>query len=240
MNWSYLIRILFVVPLTYQSPSGSPKCIINERSFTAGMGLQTVSLGFGMTAKPINGSTAWSIQITGTRPDYQGLLMYVTSKQNPNAHLGSFQFDNHKKWRYLPQNVCFNITQGPNGTITHKDGSRVLIGHHTFTWIPSNRTELDRTNLVVSAVIASSDPNVVKGTPKWQILKELGLSKTNTTSVIGSPPSIFTSKTSSVTSTGTTGYTTTRTNPLPTATLSSRAFAIQGDIFFYFLYLFLI
>jgi hypothetical protein len=146
-------------------PNGSPRCQINVDGIARGMNAPDQQLGYALTLDQ-TGPGVWNIRVDHpSRPDYQGLLLYVTPVGQDNVHLGSFVFRNSKKWKFQPQQLCAlnGVSQSDQATVTHANPERVGINRMVnFTW----RSEGQRGPFVAQAVVASLDQGAT-GIPRW-------------------------------------------------------------------------
>ena len=138
-------------------PDGSPTCQINTDKITAGMGPQQ-DLGFQALMKK-RSPTTFSVEITSLKnvTSYNGILMYVTSK-NESIHYGKFNFERVVvKDKFKFQNSCGNenIVGAAESTVTHGNGNPVnLTG---LFMLELSEEELKIPDLVLKTVIAGGE-----------------------------------------------------------------------------------
>jgi hypothetical protein len=163
-------------------PNSSPTCQISEEGITRGMGPQE-NLGYQITAKQ-NADSSFTLTLQGSRPDFQGVLMYVTST-NEQQHLGKFVNIDQPKFKVQDPASCQRqqIQGVPEATISHASPARVPVGA-TFT-VQLTPQEMASGNLKVHAVIASLDAGQ-QGKAKWQIVT--AALNPASTSAPGTPP----------------------------------------------------
>jgi hypothetical protein len=144
-------------------PNGAPRCQINVEGIARGMNAPDDQLGYSLIVDR-SGPGIWNIRVNHpTRPDYQGILLYVTPPGEDTTHLGSFEFRNATKWKFQPQSLCTsnNVKQNERGTVTHANPDRVAIARNVnFTWTSEGASG----PFVAQAVVASQDG---PGLPRW-------------------------------------------------------------------------
>jgi hypothetical protein len=157
--------------LVAANPNGAPRCQINEEGIARGMkSASDPALGYTLVFNRVNTNT-WNFRVSAPaiRPDYQGLLLYVTSTTlKPTDHLGSFSFRNATKWKHQSSAICTQggIVGSPNATVTHANPVRVPIANNVnFTWVATPQ-EMQMGGFVAQAVVASVDTGRT-GLPRW-------------------------------------------------------------------------
>ncbi|KAJ3270279.1 ADP-ribosylation factor protein 3 [Terramyces sp. JEL0728] len=179
------IKMKFTVAFTlltsvFALPGGAPGCGINETVITSGMGPKS-DLGYQLSSmKNSDGSYSFTVSNSMNRPDFQGVLIYVSPAANPKMHLGKFAISG-TKFKFQAAAACnkVNITGAQEGTVTHANPNRVSMPY-SFTWMGSS-TELAMSNLVVKSVFASLDAGA-SGPAKWQHLADVPLMGGSSTS----------------------------------------------------------
>jgi hypothetical protein len=167
----------FLYSFAVASPNGAPRCQINEVGIQNGMrSPSNPALGYGLVVDRV-GPSSWNIRVSNAanRPDYQGILLYVSSSTGqPTEHLGSFAFRNATKWKFQSATVCRQggITGSVNSTVTHAIPARVPIANNVnFTWTATS-SEMSRGGFIAQAVIASVDVGQT-GLPRWQRVRDI-------------------------------------------------------------------
>ncbi len=170
-------------------PNGAPRCSVSRIPITFGhFGLDDPSLGWTFDLKPaMDGSMMISIANSRSRPDFQGLLMYVSPQGNEDQHVGILTFANQTKWKYQPANLCqSNGIQEQNpgkSTITHANRDRIAT-MTTFVW--QNPSAGSSSQFMVTAAVACQDVGET-GRPRWQKIQQVFTMGSNSTSPVPTP-----------------------------------------------------
>ncbi|KAJ3315876.1 hypothetical protein HDV04_000083 [Boothiomyces sp. JEL0838] len=185
MYMKFILTLLYAA--VFATPNGAPKCTINEKGITAGMGSpNNPALGYTITAAPSgNGMMSFTIGNTAGLSKFQGILMYVTSGTDNLTHIGSFTLPDPAKYKFTDPAVCSaaNIKGSPQSTLTHAapapaDFSKPIM------WQASPQ-EMQLPNLAVNVVIAQKK-NPSDQFPQWQHLSNIPISFTGVAVANGS------------------------------------------------------
>ena len=214
-----------LMTLVLSDPTGSPICSAIDSRIHTSIQPASVNLGYKLEATPGPNNT-YFVKLTGTRPDYQGLLLYITSTSKPNIHLGGWTFQNTQKFRFVDRNLCRTqgILQQTYATVTHANPARIALNSRdtVFKWFPIDKSEVGLSDLTVVAVVASQD-NGQGGKARWQRIAGLDLTKISAAS---SPPptTTATASTGNSTVTATTSVVVETGTGTATPTATSAAF----------------
>ena len=150
-----LFASIFLAYFAIADPSGSPICSINEAQIHGGMAVSASNLGYSLNVVAVDKST-FTIRIQGSRPDFQGILMYVTSSTfGNNAHIGTFKLSNSKKFRFISTATCRSqsVLQKDGATVTHANPDRIKYSDAVFTWVSTDPKEIAAKDLMLNVVV---------------------------------------------------------------------------------------
>ncbi|KAJ3262211.1 hypothetical protein HK103_002624 [Boothiomyces macroporosus] len=169
----------------FATPTGAPKCSINEKGITAGMGAPNPALGYTVTpARSADGSISFTIGNTAGLTKYQGILMYVTSGTDNLTHIGSFALPDQAKFKFQDAAICgaAKIKGDVSATVTHAAPAPVDFSK-PFVWKASPQ-EMQLPSLALNVVIAQKKA-ASDEYPQWQHLSNIpivfGQSNANST-----------------------------------------------------------
>lgn len=157
--------LAFLAVLVAATPQGSPICQINESGVVAGHGSAAdASLGFAVKMTASSGG----MDFTLTNPavtTFNGILMYVSSRSAPTAHLGSFAPSTGLV--AMSQGLCSaaKVTGEPMATLTHSGPEGKELS--PFVWTGDMADDL-QLNIIIGAQIGKSSG--LKSAPRWQVL----------------------------------------------------------------------
>ena len=153
--------------MTLALPNGAPGC----STPTQAMSSTTQNLGYKIT-KTITKPGEWIIKISGCRPAFQGLLMWVSG--DDESHVGEFVFKNKTKWQYKSVSDCLQkgVKTSKYGTVTHRVPDKVVAQNVEFRWICPAGVDLSK--LKIYAVVADKD-RVNDKVPVWQSLNPVNI-----------------------------------------------------------------
>jgi hypothetical protein len=171
------LGVLILIAATFANPNGAPKCSIFPTVITKAKGPEDNNLGYHFNViKTENTTFEVSFLNINNRPDYQGLLMYVSSKDDPHTHIGKFTLPNFAKWKYQDPHRCTGIAGSLESTVTHASASPVKDNEKFILKLTEEEMQLE--NMELHSVIASTDEGK-EGKLRWQILPVYRLTKRN-------------------------------------------------------------
>ncbi|KAJ3271505.1 hypothetical protein HDV01_006556 [Terramyces sp. JEL0728] len=157
------------------TPTGAPKCSINDKGITAGMGAPNPALGYTVTpAQAADGSMSFTIGNTAGLTKYQGILLYVTSGSDNLTHVGSFTLPDPAKFKFQDAAICSGqkVKGDASATVTHAAPAPVDFSK-PFMWKASAQ-EMQLPSLALNVVIAQKK-NPTDPFPQWQHLSNIPL-----------------------------------------------------------------